>query len=541
MSFQKAKDIYNNRLQASIEAVDQFFPGFEHQPLPDTIPSDVRPLLKLLHEEDYEIVTLGGIELLNKLTSGEWSAVRVTGAYIRAAVLAHKLLNCATEFLAERAFKRAEFLDAHLKSKGPVGPFHGLPFSVKEMLGVKGHVSTCENSFFLDSEPQEKDLVLIQELEAQGGSIFVRTNGPQLCNSLDSYSPVHGSTLNPYNTSLTTGGSSSGEGALAGFGASIIGLGTDIGGSIRAPSSFCGIYGLKPTRGRLSMLNCVGSGPGNDFVKAVVGPMSRDLRLIELFMENIIKQKPWKDDVSLEAVPWEIVSLPKKLTLGYTTFDGVVHPHPPIVDAIEEFVKEYDGKTIDGVEITFKKFTPTIPADMIQMLVGMFMPDAGERARKWAEKFDEPLDAPAPEVVALAKKLEIADVFALNVKRDKYRQKAWEDWKEQGIDAVVYPVYISPSSVLRTPNYGLYTMIWNVLDYPGVTLPLTKMDAKKEYGDLPEPANDMDKTFQGFYEKDKFDNAPIGVQLVGPRFEEPLLLKVAQLLTPKEKSFGYQE
>ncbi|VBB78826.1 Amidase, putative [Yarrowia lipolytica] len=539
MTFQDAKDIYNNRLQKSIEEVDKYFPG-SHKPLPDTIPSNVRPLLKLLHDEDYEVVTLGGIELLDKLAKGEWSAVRVTGAYIRAAVLAHKLVNCATEFLAERAYNRAKFLDEHLAQKGPVGPFHGLPFSVKELLGVKGHISTCENSFFLDSEPMEKDLVLIQQLESQGGTIFVRTNGPQLCNSLDSYSPVHGSTLNPYNTSLTTGGSSSGEGALAAFGASIIGLGTDIGGSIRAPSSFCGIYGLKPTRGRLSMLNCVGSNPGNDFIKAVVGPMSRDLRLIDLFMENIIKEKPWKDDVSLEAVPWEIVSSiqPKKLTLGYTTFDGVVHPHPPIVHAIEELVKKYDGKTVDGVEITFKKYTPVIPEDIIHMLIGMFMPDAGERIKKWSEKFGEPLDDPGPEVKALAKKLEISDVFALNTKRDKYRQTVWEDWKKQGIDAVIYPVYISPSSVIRTPNYGLYTMLWNVVDYPGVTLPLTKMDAKKDYGPTPEPANDMDKKFLGMYEPEKFDNAPIGVQIIGPRFEEPLLLKVAQLLQGTVQPLG---
>ncbi|KAG5366846.1 putative amidase PB8B6.03 [Yarrowia sp. B02] len=539
MSFQKAKDIYNKRLQKSIADVDKYFPG-GHKPLPDKVPTNVRPLLKLLHDEDYAIVTLGGIELLDKLATGKLSSVQVTGAFIRAALLAHKLVNCATEFLAERAYERAKFLDEHLKEKGPVGPFHGLPVSVKELLAVKGHISTCENSYFLDSEPQEDDSTLIKEVERQGGTIFVRTNGPQFCNSLDSYSPVHGSTLNPYNTGLTTGGSSSGEGALAAFGASIIGLGTDIGGSIRVPSSFCGIYGLKPTKGRLSLLGSVGSNPGNDFIKAVVGPMSRDLRLIELLMETIIVQKPWKDDVYLEAVPWEVVSSikPKKLTLGYTTFDGLVHPHPPVVSTIEELVAKFDGKVVDGVELTFKKFTPLIPADIVQTLVGCFMPDAGERIRKWAEKFEEPIEKVDLGTEIEIKKLEIADVFALNIKRDKYRQAAWEDWKKQGIDAVVYPAYISPSSVIRTPNYGLYSMLWNILDYPGISLPVTTVDPQKDYGALAEPASELDKAFLDLYAPEKFDNAPIGVQIVAPRFEESLLVKIAQLLQGNVKPLG---
>lgn len=137
MTFQDAKDIYNNRLQKSIEEVDKYFPG-SHKPLPDTIPSNVRPLLKLLHDEDYEVVTLGGIELLDKLAKGEWSAVRVTGAYIRAAVLAHKLVNCATEFLAERAYNRAKFLDEHLAQKGARWTLPRLAFLRQRAAGRQG-------------------------------------------------------------------------------------------------------------------------------------------------------------------------------------------------------------------------------------------------------------------------------------------------------------------------------------------------------------------------------------------------------------------
>lgn len=536
MDFSVAKDIYNKRLQKSLDDVDKYFPG-GHKPLPETIPTNVRPLLKLLNDKDFEIVNIGGIELLDRLAKGGLSAVQVAGAYIRAAVLAHKLVNCATEFLAERAYNRAKFLDEHLAEKGPVGAFHGLPFSVKELLGVKGHISTCENSFFLDSAPMEADFVVIQEIEREGGNIFVRTNGPQLCGSLESYSPVHGNTLNPYNTNLTTGGSSSGEGALAAFGASIIGLGTDIGGSIRAPASFCGIYGLRTTRGRLSMLNCVGSQPGNDLIKAVVGPMSRDARLVNLFMETITAQKPWKDDVMLEAVPWTPAT-PKKLTLGYTTFDGIVHVHPPIAQAIERLVEKYDGKVVDGVELTFKKYTPVVPVDIVPMLIGLFMPDGGEKHREWAAKFNEPLAEPPQAVKELAHKLDTNELMALNVKRDKYRQSVWEDWKSQGIDALVYPVYVSPAPVLQSEHYGLHTMLWNVVDYPGLTLPLEKVDASKDYGPTPEPANDEDKKFLAKWDPKAFDNAPIGVQIVAPRFEDPLTVRVAELLKGNVEPLG---
>lgn len=132
----------------------------------------------------------------------------------------------------------------------------------------------------------------------------------------ESYNNIWGYTPNPYNSAYGAGGSSGGEGALIAMHGSPLGVGTDIGGSIRIPSAVNGIFGLKPSFGRFSMAGGRPSLAGQEAIKAVVGPMSPDLAGIELWTKTILASKPWERDPAVYNLPWREVNVPEKLCFG---------------------------------------------------------------------------------------------------------------------------------------------------------------------------------------------------------------------------------
>jgi amidase len=128
--------------------------------------------------------------------------------------------------------------------------------------------------------------------------------------------------VNPYNTNLTSGGSSGGEGALIGMRGSCLGIGTDIGGSIRSPAANQGLFGLKPTSYRLPLDGFAATMDGQEQIVPVVGPLSTSLEGIKIFMKTLIDQKPWLYEPSLVPMPWQDTAKQGSL----------VRTHPPRTD-----------------------------------------------------------------------------------------------------------------------------------------------------------------------------------------------------------------
>ena len=139
--------------------------------------------------------------------------------------------NCITELLPERALARAAELDAHYAAhQRPVGPLHGLPISVKEHIGMKG-LGLNAGYVAWWSKAAEADAHLLQILERAGAVFHARTTQPQTLMHLETDSNLYGVTVNPYDSRLSAGGSSGGEGALIGLNGSVLGIGSDIGGT----------------------------------------------------------------------------------------------------------------------------------------------------------------------------------------------------------------------------------------------------------------------------------------------------------------------
>lgn len=205
---------------------------------PPSPPKDLPPNVmkvprELLTARETEITDTNSVKILQKLASNAWTCKEVIHAFLRRAALASELTNCLTDLLPGKALARAEELDAYMiKHNKPIGPLHGLPISVKEHVGMKGlDVNQGYCTFF--GRIAEDDALILQIISSAGAIFHCRTTEPQTLMHLETDNNLYGVTTNPMNTQLTSGGSSGGEAALIAMRGSALGIGSDIGGSIR--------------------------------------------------------------------------------------------------------------------------------------------------------------------------------------------------------------------------------------------------------------------------------------------------------------------
>jgi len=149
-----------------------------------------------------------------------------------------------------------------------------------------------------------------------------------------------GRTVNPLNRKTTSGGSSGGESALIAFGGSPLGVGTDIGGSLRIPAACTGIFTIRPSFGRFTTQRCFSGLAGQEAVHSVNGPMAKTLDDIKLFSRAVVEAQPWLADPKCMPIPWREVEPKSKLKIAVLWNDGVVLPTPPVVRAMKETVEK---------------------------------------------------------------------------------------------------------------------------------------------------------------------------------------------------------
>ncbi|NXE39658.1 VDHAP protein, partial [Ptilorrhoa leucosticta] len=207
-------------------------------------------------------------------------------------------VNCVTDFI-----HGCEGQLQKLKKQKEKGLLYGIPISIKDHINCKGHISSGGMVKFL-GQVKEEDSVIVQVLKHQGGIPFVKTNIPQTMINYDCSNLIFGQTLNPLNHQKSPGGSSGGEGALIAGGGSILGIGSDVAGSIRLPSSFCGLCGLKPTGNRISPPGCSDS-PFVLAVTGMLGPMARDVDSLALCMKALLCQEMFQLDPTVPPIPFD--------------------------------------------------------------------------------------------------------------------------------------------------------------------------------------------------------------------------------------------
>jgi Asp-tRNA(Asn)/Glu-tRNA(Gln) amidotransferase A subunit family amidase len=208
-----------------------------------------------------------------------------------------------------------------------------VPISLKDQFNLRGLDSTLGyvgRAF----APAESDATIVQTLKSLGAIIIAKTNLPQSIMWCETENPLWGLTTHPKNPNFTPGGSSGGEGALLSMHGSLIGWGTDIGGSIRIPSHCNGLWGLKPSSGRMPYQGVAVSTDGQQHVPSAIGPMARSLRSLSIVTKAVIETKLWTMDAQLPPMPWQESVFrdfsQRPLVVGIMPDDGVVRVHPPV-------------------------------------------------------------------------------------------------------------------------------------------------------------------------------------------------------------------
>lgn len=472
-----------------------------HPPIPDIqdIPLDTSPIPKtILTAEELSITESDPSDLISKLASGDLTSVQVTNAFLRRAGLAQKLANCVTELLTTTSLERAAFLDDYLKKNGkPIGPLHGLPISVKEHINMKGLTVNAGFIAWHDRVANANAHILDILLDA-GAVLYVRTTQPQTLMHLETSNNYYGATVNPFNRALTSGGSSGGEGALIGLRGSCLGIGTDIGGSIRSPAANNGLYALRPTSYRLPIEGFSATMLGQEHIVPVVGPLSTSLSGVKLFMKTLIDAKPWIREPSLIPIPWrtdpQIPTLPngnKKLKIGVIYDDGVVRPHPPVLRALKTVVDKL--RNVEGIEIV--DWQPYKHDYAWTIISSLYFCDGGSEesaALAASGELWRPLSEFILKEQPTVKKLSIREMWGWTMKRDDYRAEYSQRWGD--VDVILCPVGPGAAPPLDCARYWGYTAQWNLLDYPCVIAPVTKVDPRidrVEVGYV--PRNEKDK------------------------------------------------
>ncbi|KAH9935917.1 amidase signature enzyme [Epithele typhae] len=532
--------------------------------LRDTTPAD--PFSPKLVHERYLYATAS--EIVRQIAKREWTASEVLEAYIARAALAQELTNCLTEAMFGAARKHAKALDAEFASTGRLrGPLHGVPVSFKDTYDVKGQDTTMGYSSRA-GKPSAEESMVVALVRKAGGIPLTKTNVPQCIFFFECSNPVWGRSLNPYSRSYTCGGTSGGEAALLALDGAALGWGSDIGGSLRIPAAFCGVYSLKPGFGRVSMAGAEGNWSGFEGIRTVNGPMGRSVDDLELASRLVFGQAAPGESYPAP-LPFRDVDLAPRLRFGFYTSDGFVRPSPANQRAVREAVDalrraghecvEVRVPDIKGVMEIFMGITAadgykTISADLGRDPIdnGVSSLLLGPSLFGWLRTsiafvlercMGDPMLA---SVVRETRSRPVHEFHKCVKQRDEYTARFYREvWDKHQLDGIIAPTLALPALPHNSCQYlatiATACLLYNVVDSPVGTLPVSRVDPAVDRAPAGyDPAHAapggsplVDKLLYGpggFYDADAMAGIPVGVQLVGRRWEEERVLGMMRVL-----------
>ncbi|EKG17739.1 Amidase [Macrophomina phaseolina MS6] len=476
--------------------------------------------------EDYDATGL-----LEQLSQGSLKAYDVVTAFCKRAAIAHQTTNCLTEIFFDQAQARAKLLDEFwAREKKPIGPLHGIPISLKDSYMVKDVHHTCGYISFLEKPPAENNSPIVQTLLNLGAVLYVKTNIPQTFMTADSENNVFGRTLNPRRLTLTAGGSSGGEGALIAMRGSLLGVATDVAGSIRIPAFCNGIYGFKPTANRMPFgYNAVPGRLGSPSpIVPLAGPLATTTRDCVLLLRSVIDSDPWLLDDGVLNVPWRALPPPttststRSLRLGLITEDPTTPLHPPVLRALRTASAALT--TAGHTLIPLDTVAPSLPSltTIAALAWKFFALDPQKTALRFVTAGCEPLIRSLSTIRIPANdgwEPSLDALFDLVVAR-KQIVKAFHDVVvREGLDAVV----MAPHCATAVPHdtYGMagHTVLANVLDWPAAVVPFGVAEESADAAFVREGVR-----YKPEYRAAEVEGMPCAIQVLGrPMRDEELV------------------
>jgi amidase len=415
-------------------------------------------------------------ELAQLIKDGEVSSQEVVQAHLNRINSINDYVNAVTVDLGETAMTAAVEADAVLAASGPIGPLHGVPFTIKENIDCVGSATTNGIPVFSASMPVE-DAPVVARMKAAGAIPIGRTNMPEMGLRLSTDNPLRGRTINPWHPTLTAGGSSGGDAAAIATGMTPFGLGNDIGGSLRNPAYCCGITSLKPTQGRIPHASSIEPKDAGMAVQAMLvqGPMARSVKDLKLGL-SILSGRDIRDPRSVTA-SLEGPAPERKRAALVTEFPGIKLP-----DATLKAIQRA-GKILVEAGYEVEAASPPELDQVTELWGNIFAIDFSEIV---------PLIQPiiTPELgVTLGQLVERSKPSVGNGAVHSARSRLIRLWSEFFVD---YPVVIGPTwtqlpweyAADLNPDMGLDLLLdtikfitpGNVLGLPSVALPMGVAD-----------------------------------------------------------------
>ncbi|WP_129308986.1 amidase [Streptomyces sp. L2] len=451
-----------------------------------------------------QLTDLTAVQLLDGYRKAEFSPVEATGEALERARSIQPEVNAFVRLTEEDALARARESEARWRRGEPEGLLDGVPVTVKDILLQRGLPTLRGSRTIPEQGSWEEDAPSVARLREHGAVFIGKTTTPEFGWKAVTDSPLSGVTRNPHDPSRTAGGSSGGSAAAVALGAGPLSLGTDGGGSVRIPASFCGIFGLKPTYGRVPLY------PASAFgTLAHVGPMSRDAADAALMMD-VIGGADARDWSALPPAPESYVTGleggVRGLRVAYSpSLGGQVAVRPAVASAVRRAVAGLAdlGAFVEETDPDF--------SDPLEAFHTLWFSGAARVTQRLSAHKRQLLDPGLREVCVLGGRLSALDYLAaVDVRMDLGRRMGRF---HESYDLLVTPtlpltafgagVEVPPGSGLRRwTGWTPFTYPFNLTQQPAATVPVGT-DA---------------------------DGLPVGLQIIAARHQDPLVLRTAHAL-----------
>lgn len=463
-------------------------------------------------------------ELLLRLERGDLTSVEIAAAHLDAISARDGDVQAFLLVDRDHVLQQARHIDARRANGDQIGPLGGLPIALKDVICTRGQTTTCA-SRMLEKFVPPYDAHVVTRLQAADAVLIGKTNMDEFAMGGSTENSAYQVTRNPWDLERTPGGSSGGSAAAVAAGMSPLALGTDTGGSIRQPASYCGVVGMKPTYGRVSRYGLVAYASSLD----QIGPFANDVHGAALLLEAIAGYDP-RDSTSVNMpVPAYTATLEeplKGLKIGIAKEHFVQGLDPEVEQTLRQALDVYRklGAEVREISLPHSKYCVAVyyvvaPSEASSNLARYDGVHYGHRATEFDSMIDMYSRSRAEGFGPEVKRRIMLGTYALSsgyydayyVKALKVRRLIRNDYDQafSSVDVIASPVAPTPAfkigeminDPLKMYLQDIYTISANLAGLPGISIPAGMSQS----------------------------GLPIGLQLSGPPFEEDRLLRAARM------------
>lgn len=467
-----------------------------------------------------------------KITSSE-----ITEHILKRIDLYNPRLNAIVTLVREEALERASAADEALRRGEWWGPLHGVPITIKDEFEVSG-VRTTSGSPSLKDHVPKNDAVAVARLRAAGAVILGHTNVPIFGSDWQSYNEVFGTTNNPWDLKRTPGGSTGGGAAAVAAGLSFLSLGSDLGGSIRVPAHFCGVYGHKPTVNVVPQRGVIPPMPGTPlrwpFRLGAAGPLARDAEDLKIALEII----GGPDPEDAKAYKWTLPPARETRLSDYRLGYVLDHPACPVSSDVKHVIKTAVKALNERVDALEEGWPPDVnPVEQYTTYRFLLASTAAQNLKddEYEEMRRQAQDQDGSYGPIIAKAWTAPHKHHQAADRERMAARAlWQKYFK------THDAFLLPVSFLPAFPHDQSLPFWNRM--------LPTSEGPRRYEDLlfwmsfatltglPATVAPVGRTKDGL---------PVGIQIIGPYLEDAtpidVAAKMAELIGGYRPPYGYEE